>query len=273
MDKPRNKIILFLALTFVLSAITWAPQLRAGKIGFPWIALTMWSPAVAAIATRLITQRDLRGQGWKPRDWRMLLLAYLLPVAYAAPVYLLALATGLAQFEPQHWAVKEGISPLFGVTLIATVGMIGSLLTATGEEIGWRGLLVPELAKVTSFGRLAVISGAIWAAWHMPLIIGGDYRGVGTPLAYSIACFLAMVIAMSVIMAWITLKSGSLWPAAVLHASHNLFVQGVFDSAFTGPKANWLTGEFGIGLVVTIGIAALVLFRLRPISTQPETAS
>jgi hypothetical protein len=36
------------------------------------------------------------------------------------------------------------------------------------------------------------------------------------------------------------------WPAAILHASHNLFVQALFDrvTVDTGPT-KWLTGECG----------------------------
>jgi membrane protease YdiL (CAAX protease family) len=71
-----------------------------------------------------------------------------------------------------------------------------------------------------------------------------------------------MVIGLATIMAWLTLKSRSLWPAALLHAAHNLFVQAVFDGAtIEGPNANWLTGEFGIGLAITIAIAAWLLIR------------
>lgn len=273
MSTPRNKIILFLLLTLAFSAVTWVPQLRAGEIGLPWIVMTMWSPALAAIVTRLVTQRDLRGQGWVPRNWRMLIVAYLLPVAYATPVYLAAWGVGLASFEPDRWVVSPGMTPAIGLLAIVTLGLISGLVTATGEEIGWRGLLVPELAKVTSFNRLALISGTIWAVWHMPLMIGGDYRGVGTPLAYSLVCFAAMIIALSFLAAWVTLKSASLWPAAVLHASHNLFVQGVFDSAFRGPRANWLTGEFAAGLALTIALAAFLLTRRTTTTPQTETTS
>jgi membrane protease YdiL (CAAX protease family) len=36
-----------------------------------------------------------------------------------------------------------------------------------------------------------------------------------------------MVIGSSVIATWFRLKTGSLWPATFLHASHNVFVQGI----------------------------------------------
>ena len=92
--------------------------------------------------------------------------------------------------------------------------------------------------------------------------MGADYHGKGTPLLYSLLCFTAMAVALSFIMAWITLKSGSLWPAALLHATHNLFVQAVFDSATVErASTSWWIGEFGAGLVITISIAAFVILR------------
>ena len=149
-----------------------------------------------------------------------------------------------------------------GLLLILTLGAVKSLMSATGEEIGWRGLLVPELAKVTSFRNTALISGLVWASWHMPLIIGADYRGAGTPLIYSIICFAAMAVALSFIMAWLVLKSGSFWPAALFHAMHNLWIQAVFDGAtVANPSTGWWTGEFGAGLAITGAIAAYLLIR------------
>jgi membrane protease YdiL (CAAX protease family) len=273
MDNPKAKIIIFLALTSALSAIFWVLIIRAGSIGAEggiYTRSAMWCPAIAAIITRLITQRNLRGMGWIPKTPKLLGLAFILPFFYALPVYLLVWATGVGGFDPSRWAMQPGTSPVTGILLILSLGAIKSLLFTTGEEIGWRGLLVPELAKTTSFRNTALISGLIWAAWHMPLILGADYRGQGTPLVYSILCFTAMAVALSFIMAWITIKSGSLWPAALLHATHNLFVQAVFDSA-TVEKASthWWIGEFGAGLVITISIAAFVILRV----SKPQPSS
>jgi uncharacterized protein len=114
-----------------------------------------------------------------------------------------------------------------------------------------------------SFGRLAVLSGAIWAVWHFPLIIFADYNS-GTATWYSLLCFAVMVIALAVVLAWLRLRSGSVWPAALLHASHNLYVQGFFDrvTVDTGPTP-WLTSEFGAALAVTIGVTAWLFWRAR----------
>ncbi|MEO8618846.1 MAG: CPBP family intramembrane glutamic endopeptidase [Sphingomicrobium sp.] len=271
-DHPRKTIAIFLMLTFALSAVTWVPQIREGKLDPIWVTATMWSPGIAAILTKLITQRDLRGMGWMPKPGKLLGLAYVLPILYALPVYLLAWTVGLGTFDEGKWIVAPGLSPPVGLLIIASAGLFTSLLSALGEEIGWRGLLVPELTRLTSFRNTALISGGIWAAWHMPLLFAADYHGQGTPILYSMACFVAMVLAISIIMAWITLKSGSLWPAAMLHAAHNLFVQGVFDSATVADdRTNYLTGEFGIGLVITIAIAAFLLIRMYPIVPKEPT--
>lgn len=269
---PRRTIAIFLAITLALSAITWVPQISAGKIHPLWILGTMWAPGIAAIATRLIVQRDLRGMGWKPRTAALLGFAYVLPLLYAFPVYALAWAGDLGTFDEGQWIVTAGIGPWTGLALILSAGLASSLISATGEEIGWRGLLVPELMKLTSFRNTALISGAVWAAWHMPLLLFADYRGQGTPLAYSLACFAAMIVALSFVMAWLTVKSGSLWPAAMLHAAHNLFVQNVFDLATVeDDRTNYLTGEFGIGLAAAVAIAAAILLRIAPPNEKGRT--
>jgi membrane protease YdiL (CAAX protease family) len=265
MDNPRTKITIFLGLTIALSMIAWVPIVRAGTVGIGGGYYTlgaMWCPGIAAILTRLITQRNLSGMGWIPRTPKLLGLAYILPFIYALPVYLFVWGTGLGGFNPGSWATQPGASPVTGILLILTLGMIKSLMSATGEEIGWRGLLVPELAKITNFRTTALISGLVWASWHMPLALGADYHGKGTPLLYSVLCFYVMAVSLSFIMAWAVLRSGGFWPAALLHASHNLFVQAVFDSATVErASTNWWIGEFGAGLAITISVVAYVILR------------
>lgn len=245
-DTPKAKIVLFLALTAMFSALAYWRMFSPGHVaGTSDILILMWCPGVAGLLTRLVTQRNLAGEGWKPWPPGPLLLAYMLPLLYAGPVYLAAWLSGLAGFDAGGWSASGGL--LF----LVSVGVLQSLLGATGEELGWRGLLVPELAKVMSFRGVALTSGSIWAAWHLPLIILAGYHGAGTPLLYSIACFAIMVIGLSAMMAWLRLHSGSVWPCALLHATHNLFIQGVFDAATVDRGgAAWLTGEFGAGLAV-----------------------
>src|SRR5919202_1534230 len=99
-------------------------------------------------------------------------------------------------------ALPPGIVIPLYVFFLVTFGLLQACLPALGEEIGWRGFLVPELAKTTTFSKTALISGVVWAVWHYPEIIFGDYNG-GTPIWYSVFCFTLSVIAISFPMAWL----------------------------------------------------------------------
>ncbi len=141
--------------------------------------------------------------------------------------------------------------------------MVGKMSRALGEEIGWRGFLVPELSKVAGFSGTAIISGLMWAVYHYPVLLFADYNA-GTPAWYSLTCFTIMVVASSFILTWLTLRSGSLWPAAIFHASHNLFIQSILSplTRDTG-VTKCIIDEFGVGLVITTLIGAIIVWRRR----------
>jgi len=256
----RASLTTFLGLTFGLSAIWYTLIIRAGSLGAHgglYVLALMWSPGTSALVTRLIFQHNLRGEGWgwNRRTTRWAALAYVLPLGYATVAYGLVWLTHLGGVDLSRFK--------YSVWFFLVFGSLQSLVSATGEELGWRGFLVPTLAKTMSFGRLSLLSGAIWAVWHVPLIIFADYNA-GTPSWYSVTCFAVMVVALGVPFAWLRLRSGSVWPAAILHASHNLFVQGFFDrvTVDTGPT-KWLTSEFGAALALAIVGTSLLFWHAR----------
>jgi membrane protease YdiL (CAAX protease family) len=258
----RAALTTFLVLTFAGSAVWWWLIISGGSLGVNggrYVFYLMWTPGTSALLTRLIFQRNLRGQGWMPGAPRYLAIAYFLPIAYAVVAYSIV------------WALVGSVDLARFTTPVATfilLGSLQSLLSATGEELGWRGFLVPALAQRMDFTRTGIVSGAIWAAWHVPLILFADYNS-GTAGWYSVLCFGVAVTAMGVIAAWLRLRSGSVWTAAILHASHNLYVQGFFDrvTVDTGPT-KWLTGEFGAALAIAILLTAYVFWTKRaPVAT------
>jgi len=274
---PQKKISLFLILTVFFSALSYFPMLRTGTIsvqGGLFVLTLMWSPGLAALLTQLIATHSLRGMGWRLVSVRWLGIAWILPVLYALPVYPFTWLTGLGIFpNPSRIArLSEEYSSTSTATTVAifvlfslTLDMVGPLLSALGEEIGWRGLFVPELAKLTSFTKTALISGIVWAAWHMPGIFLADLNDTGIPNMYAAAMFAVLIIALSFPFAWLTLKSGSLWPAVLLHAIHNQLVQGILNK-LTGKTeiTPYITGEFGVGLALTGLVMAYIFWRMRP---------
>lgn len=266
----RAPLTTFLCLTFGLSAIWYTLIIRAGSLGVHgglYVLALMWSPGTSALITRLVFQHNVRGEGWtwKRSTTKWAVLAYLLPLGYAIVAYGIVWLTGLGRVDLTRFHTP--------ILLFLVVGTLQSLLSATGEELGWRGFLVPTLARTMSFGRLSLLSGAIWAVWHMPLIIFADYNG-GTPTWYSVTCFAVMVVALGFPFAWLRLRSGSVWPAAILHASHNLFVQAFFDrvTVDTGPT-KWLTGEFGAALALAIVATAWIFWRARDTAAPVQSGA
>jgi len=267
-SRLKAQLTTYLVLTFGLSALFYTLIISGGSLGThggAYVFALMWSPGVSGVITRLIFQHNVRGEGWKLPELRWAALAYLLPLGYATIVYGLVWVTGLGGFDISRFKTP--------VLLFVVVGSLQSLLSATGEELGWRGFLVPTLAQMTSFRNTGLISGAIWALWHFPLIIFADYNN-GAPTWYSLVCFATMVIAMGIPFAWLRLRSGSVWPAAILHASHNLFVQGFFDRVTVDKGVtHWLTSEFGAGLGIAFIITAWLFWRARAAITMPNNTA
>ncbi|HSY26752.1 MAG TPA: CPBP family intramembrane glutamic endopeptidase, partial [Burkholderiaceae bacterium] len=85
-----------------------------------------------------------------------------------------------------------------------------------------------------------------------------------TPAWYAMSCFTIMVVAQSYIFAWLRLRSQSLWPAAFLHGSHNMFVQLIFTplTVDTG-NTKYVIDEFGAGLAIASTIVAVYFWRRR----------
>jgi CAAX protease family protein len=266
-----KKIATFYGFTLLFSNVFNAFEIFAGGLnagGLLYVTGAMWSPGLAALLTKRLFGEPIAELPWKWGGARYAWLAYLIPLAYALPVYLVTWLTPLGGFlEPDflsRTAAQMGWSgfppsltlALF-VLLTATLGLVGKTSRALGEEIGWRGFLVPELNKVVGFTGVSVISGLMWAAYHFPVLLFGDYNK-GAPAWYSLTCFTLMVVADSFILAWLTLRSNSLWPAAIFHGSHNLFIHSIFTplTRDTG-RTNYFIDEFGVGLVITVGIGAL----------------
>src|SRR5262249_52667864 len=140
----------------------------------------MWCPASAAFSTCLIRKKRFGGLGWKWPAAKYAALSYSVSLIYALIAYVIVLTTGLAKFFNPDFAkqiatsylwtnLSPGSTIFFYILFAATLGVIKSCTSALGEEIGWRGFLVPELSKITSFPKTALISGIIWSIWHYPI--------------------------------------------------------------------------------------------------------
>jgi len=280
----RQQVGIYLLLVFAFSSVFYFVMLRAHTLGAGaglFVFGIMWCPALAGMATLKLNGRDLSDLGWKWPQTSYAVQSWFIPLLYATIAYVIVWASGFGGF-PNH-EFMDHLVPLIGlrlspqlstviyVLIAGTFGVAKSVASALGEEIGWRGFLVPELFKTTSFTVTALISGVVWSCWHYPLLIWGDYNS-GTPTWYGLTCFTLMVVSISFVFAWLRLKSGSLWTGALLHASHNLYIQGIFTplTRNTGRTA-WYIDEFGV-IVPIVALAFAVYFWLRRNELPRDTA-
>ncbi len=189
-----RRIVTFLAIAAGLSAVVYAPIIAAGSThtaGGIFTLLLMWVPAIAAFVACRIHREPLRSLGWRPGKPRYLALAYLLPVIYAAIIAGVVWLVGAGTFTG-NWPAH--------LPFYIAIATIGGVVSALGEELGWRGYLVPHLASAYGFTATALISGLIWAVWHYPILLFTDY-GEGGPRWYLLLCFTISVIGISFVAA------------------------------------------------------------------------
>ena len=231
----------------------------------------MLSVGVATILTCLVRKKDLASLGWAWGNWKYQWLSYLLPLVIASLAYLTIWITGwggwyntgfilelIQDYNLPDWS-GAGII-VFHLLLTASYSFILLLPSVLGEEIGWRGFLVPELARFMSFTNVAIVSGLIWSVWHWPMMFKGFYGNDVTPLYYQLFFFTLLIVSYSVIMTYLRLKTGSLWTAVIFHMSANVFLQKVFTPlTIENESSAWYMDEFG-AVPALVAFAFAILF-------------
>lgn len=277
MKDHGSTIVTYLILTIIFCMAPYIlianSEVRGGGGGY--VTALMWGPALAAIVTVWWKKLDWASLGFAWRDTASSWWSYVLPIGYAAVAYLIIWTTGMGGFakpesiapmaERLGWTITDPTQfvPLYFI-FIGITGIILSTARGLGEEIGWRGFMAPLLHDKFGYTGAALITGVIWALWHVPLIIFANYNS-GAPQWFALLCFFVMVMNLSFIMAYFRLKSGSVWPAAIMHGSHNLFIQTIYTplTAPNGDITAYAIDEFGFMIPLTTFVVALVLWLRR----------
>ena len=249
-----RQLSIFAAFILILTAGGYTGLALTGDTNI----LLLAAPALAALATKLITQRNLRGLLWglpKP-IW--------LPIGYVIPIVVSGTAFAIYWLVLDGFGSEEGTPFLPALGITSSVAFLAIAAFAIGEELGWRGFLVPELAKSMRFGKVALITGLNWTIWHWPLILlSSSVTGLNSvPQWYALPIFTVILTAAGTVLAFVTLRSQSVWPAVVLHGAQNAFTHEFFLN-FTRQNGTsaYLVSETGAFLAITWSIAALVALR------------
>ena len=233
----------------------------------------MMSVGLAAIVTCLIRRRDLTSLGWGWGAWRYQWLSYALPLGTITAAYLLIWAGGFGEWydasfvleKKQDYHLDEWSNDaviLFHFLVTATLSFLLLLPSVLGEELGWRGFLVPELSKSMPFTGVALVSGLLWSVWHWPMIFMGIYGNEGTPLYFQLFTFTLFIVANSFTLAYLRFKSNSVWTAVIFHMSSNIFLQKFFTPMTADTtRSAWYVDEFGAVPAFVASLVAIHFWR------------
>lgn len=280
--RARRGLAIYFGMVVLLSAVFQILLIETRT--WIWVIPLMWSPAVASIMARLALREGFADVSFRVggrRGWQAIAVAAIFPIVIGLPVYGIAWMTGLARFAPRpggvaaHFASASPVTAfLVMLAVAATIGTIVSILTAAGEEIGWRGYMLTRLVDA-GIARPVLVSGLIWGLWHVPIVLGAGYAA-GPSLAASALLLVVLATAFGVVFARLRLQSGSVWPAIVLHGAWNSIIQSAFDAARTGGDgfrlhdgASWWVGESGVLTVIAMIIAAVLFSGQRPRFPHP----
>lgn len=247
--RDLRSISVFTILSFALAWLLALPLWLGDGLTSPWFPVvavaTMMTPTIAALIVVFFMERPRR-KAWTLGLWPLRpaprLLGYAaLGIFVPIALVLVALPVGallgvypadFANFSAFQQSLDEQVGTSGAAETPIPIGALIALQLATlplaafinlipalGEELGWRGWLLPKLMPLGTLPAL-LVSGVIWGLWHAPLILLG-YNYPGAPGWLGLTAMVIMCVLVGAVFGWLRLRSGSVWPAALAHAAFN----------------------------------------------------
>ncbi|MDP4031748.1 MAG: type II CAAX endopeptidase family protein [Pseudorhodobacter sp.] len=210
-----------LAYFLVCYALSWFGHLGNWLWPSGYWPLPM-NPLGPLLAAPIVLWAFDGGAGVRAWFWRMLRFRaplWVYGAAFAIPLAIIIASVGLAILIGTPHGPLPTYSPLEFVIYAPVVLLFGPL----PEEPGFRGFGQYELQESTSALVAALVIGFGVLIWHLPLLLLGE---IPLPIA-------AVLIAVSVVYAWLYVSGGSIWPLVLLHWVQNYFGGGFFGEMFT----------------------------------------
>ncbi|GAB4022122.1 CPBP family intramembrane glutamic endopeptidase [Spirosoma koreense] len=219
----HRQLLLFFGLTYALTWLIWSPYFLPLGIAvdkLPYVHLLgSLGPMLAALLVTIHTRgfsgiRALFGRVTSRRGY-----VRWLGVAFLAPLMMLLLIAGfvcVTQHRTPDWhrLFSSGefsfLPPsIYVVVNIAIVGL--------GEEVGWRGFVLPRLQIHYSAFTSTLLLTLFWAIWHWPLFLNplGTYNQME---AGSFIGWLFSLLAGGLLFTWLYNSSrGNVLACALFH--------------------------------------------------------
>ncbi|WP_207454809.1 CPBP family intramembrane glutamic endopeptidase [Herbiconiux sp. SYSU D00978] len=290
---PWRAVAVFAAVSVGLAWLVQLPVWLSGEglaspLFTPLTLVMMFTPAVAALVAvrvqrpaapaRMLGLVPIR-PAWRTFGFAAAMLVALPLISFAALA--LGQVLGFVEFDFSFAALAQLLESQGGqpvppelLPTLAIVSLIAlpvnSLVTSVatfGEELGWRGWLLPALRPLGTWPAL-VLSGAFWGLWHTPVILLGYNFGVTDAsgvLFMTIAC-----VFLGVLLGWTRLRTASVWPAVLAHGAINTATP-LFLVTFLVPEPGSVHGTIlGVAGWIVLAVVIAVLVLLGQFRKQPQ---
>jgi membrane protease YdiL (CAAX protease family) len=263
-------IVAYVLIAFGLAWALWIPAwlLRIPPTSqlFQWLFLVgACAPALGTIIVRRwISQEGFADAGLQLHlrsTWPYYLFAGLWPLFILGGSLALALAFGFSI----RTDVFVDIVPSFMMYLVMVP-------LFWGEEFGWRSYLQIRLFSARPLVA-ALATGVIWGVWHYPAVLAGylpNEHGLLGVLLYA-----WYMIPHSIILGWLRLRTGSIWPPTLAHLANNAIGPLLLSALFiSGGQGDLLFSLRGLLVVIPLLLlcAWIVLSgQLKPRAPAPLT--
>lgn len=229
----------------------------------------MFAPSITLIIMFFVITRDgYLKTGWSvlglhrtgKRQW---LFSIIVPLLCLSCAYLITWTTPYATpFVPED---ASGVSVWMFAIKVTILLISYTLTSALGEELGWRGYLLPKLLPL-GWKKAVLLTGFIHAVFHIPIMMAGLYHSEGNPFIIYPFMIIQTIIG-GVLFGYVRLKTNSVWPAAILHGAHNVFwaVYREFTQVHSS-LAYYIGGENGLIMIVLYGAVAYWILQKANIS-------
>jgi len=234
-EKP---LLAYLTFNYLISWAFLVPcykiLLNAEKGTFPILALIglpgAYGPSIAALLILRITEGtgSIKRLLKKAIFWKLhakwYLFIFLMPLALLAASVIIS--SIFFKFSLGKVDVWSGLKVIFPFVMIALP--FGPM----GEELGWRGYLLPKLLEKFNPMLSSLILGAIWTVWHTASF---GYPGAAIPSifkvnAWTISLYFGTLLGESFLFTYIYLKTrGSVFLAILFHAVFNASANVIYS--------------------------------------------
>ncbi|NOQ27006.1 MAG: CPBP family intramembrane metalloprotease [Bacteroidales bacterium] len=206
-------IVLVLVISWGYFAYVFAKPERTDLFVF-----VMIFPAIIALIINFIRYKSFK-EVFKPLTTRLniksLGFALFYPVIFIGAIAFLVWLFGIAEFNKETFSNSS--------LHLGLANIVIAFFLMFGEEYGWRGFLLKDLAEVKGKVFAAVIVGIVWALWHAPAVYGlANVYEYDSPLLLTFVQMLAVFI-FSMPFAHSYFMSGNILPPMIFHFVWNLF--------------------------------------------------